>query len=154
MTDTKPPVLTDLKDGVLTITFNRPEALNAINTDVSNAVAEALLAAEKDPEVAAVILTGTGGKAFSAGADLKAVSRGENCFDPEGPYGDWGLAGCTERTITKPIIAAVDGIAFGGGFEVALAADILIASTASKFALPEVKIGLFAGAGGAAGFHL
>jgi len=148
VSDIKPPVLSELNDGVLTITLNRPEAFNAINAEVSNAVAEALAAAEKDPEVAAVILTGAGGKAFSAGADLKAVSRGESCFDPDGPYGDWGLGGCTERTIAKPVIAAVDGIAFGGGFEVALAADILIASTASKFALPEVKVGLLAGAGG------
>ncbi|MGW6174199.1 crotonase/enoyl-CoA hydratase family protein [Arthrobacter sp. NPDC055138] len=141
--------LVETSDRVMTITLNRPEAFNAVNMEMSNLVAEALERAEHDDDVRVVIIRGAGTKAFCSGADLKAVSRGEELFDAEGRYGDWGLAGCTERTIAKPVIAAVEGIAYGGGFEVALAADIVVASSAAKFALPEVKVGLVAGAGGA-----
>ena len=141
--------LIETADQVMTITLNRPEAFNAVNMEMSNLVAKALESAEKDAGVRVVVICGAGSKAFCSGADLKAASRGEELFDSKGKYGEWGLAGCTGRTITKPVIAAVEGIAYGGGFEVALAADIIVASSAAKFALPEVKVGQLAGAGGA-----
>ncbi|AUI50599.1 enoyl-CoA hydratase-related protein [Arthrobacter crystallopoietes] len=141
--------LVETVNQVMTITLNRPEAFNAVNMEMSNLVAEAMASAENDNDVRVVVIRGTGGKAFCAGADLKAVSRGEELFDSQGKYGEWGLAGCTGRTISKPVIAAVDGIAYGGGFEVALAADIIVASSTTRFALPEVKVGQLAGAGGA-----
>lgn len=143
------PVLIEQSGPVLTITLNRPEAANAINSEMSDAIGAALAQAEDDPSIAVIVIGAVPGKAFSAGADLKAVSRGENAFNPDGTYGEWGLAGCTGRLSCKPVIAAVDGLAFGGGFEIVLAADILIASEKARFCLPEVKVGLMAGAGGA-----
>lgn len=135
-------------DGPVTIiTINRPEARNAINRAVSDGVAEALRAAEADDAIRAVVITGAGGS-FCAGADLKEVMQGGQLFATEGPNAGWGLAGATERTISKPVIAAVEGGAFGGGFEVALASDIVIADPGARFGLPEVKVGLIAAAGG------
>lgn len=149
MTSREQQVVTDVEDGVLTITINRPEAMNALNLAVSDGVARAMTLAESDHAVRVVVLAGAGDRAFSAGADLKEVAEGRPNYDAGGPYGEWGLGGHTRRTSTKPVIAAVDGIAYGGGFELALNADLIVASRTSRFALPEVKVGLFAGAGGA-----
>ncbi len=141
-------VHTDLDDGVLTITINRPEAHNALDRATSAGIVHAMIDADSNPGVRVVILTGAGGRAFSAGADLKAVSRGEQIIPDDSPIASWGLGGA-HRRISKPVITAVEGLAYGGGFEMALGSDLLIASRSSRFALPEVKVGIFAGAGGA-----
>lgn len=140
-----PAALTERRGNVLIITLNRPDARNAVNAAVSIAVGDALQAAQDDPEVRAVVLTGAG-EGFCAGADLKAISRRENLFHPE--RGDWGFAGYVHHFIDKPTIAAVNGTALGGGTELALASDLVVAEERSKFGLPEVKRGLIAAAGG------
>ncbi|WP_454791518.1 crotonase/enoyl-CoA hydratase family protein [Mycolicibacterium lutetiense] len=145
-TDTQPGALTERIGNVLLITINRPEARNAVNQAVSIGVGDALEQAQNDPEIRAVVLTGSGDKSFCAGADLKAISRGENLFHPEHP--EYGFAGYVSHFIDKPTIAAVNGTALGGGTELALASDLIVAEENAKFGLPEVKRGLIAGAGG------
>ena len=130
----------------MVITLNRPEARNAINEAVSVAVGDALEQAQNDPEVRVVVLTGSGDKSFCAGIDLKALSRGENAGHPGHPK--WGFAGYVRHVIDKPTIAAVNGVALGGGTELALASDLVVAGESAKFGLPEVKRGLIAAAGG------
>ncbi|MFV8229069.1 crotonase/enoyl-CoA hydratase family protein [Mycolicibacterium fortuitum] len=145
-TDTQPGALVEKRGNVLLITINRPEARNAINGSVSLAVGDALEQAQNDPEIRVVVITGSGDKSFCAGADLKAISRGENLFHPEHP--EYGFAGYVSHFIDKPTIAAVNGTALGGGTELALASDLIVAEESAKFGLPEVKRGLIAGAGG------
>lgn len=150
MTDqAQPAVLTRRSGHILTITINRAEARNAVNAAVHVGIGEALEMAEADQGIRAVIITGAGDKSFCAGADLVAVSRGESLFPADKAQQAWGFAGMTSHPISKPIIAAVNGFAFGGGCEIALMSDIIIAADHAQFGLPEVKVGLFAAAGGA-----
>ncbi|WP_082959986.1 crotonase/enoyl-CoA hydratase family protein [Mycobacterium sp. 852002-53434_SCH5985345] len=142
----QPAVLVERRGNVMVITINRPEARNAVNGAVSIGVGDALDAAQHDPEVRAVVITGAGDKSFCAGADLKAISRRENLYHPE--HGEWGFAGYVHHFIDKPTIAAVNGTALGGGTELALASDLVVADERAKFGLPEVKRGLIAAAGG------
>ncbi|MGO1542792.1 MAG: enoyl-CoA hydratase-related protein [Gulosibacter sp.] len=142
-------VLTELSDNVLRITINRPDALNAVNAEVARGIAAALIRAEEDPEVRCVLFTGAGDRVLSSGADLKAMAAGENVVPQEAPYQEYGFGGSTEKTTSKPIIAAANGSAYGGGVEMMLQADIVIVERGREFALPEVKVGIFAGAGGA-----
>ncbi|OBC11344.1 enoyl-CoA hydratase [Mycobacterium sp. 852013-50091_SCH5140682] len=146
MSDDQPGALVEKRGNVLLITINRPEARNAVNSSVSIAVGDALEQAQNDPEIRAVVITGSGDKSFCAGADLKAISRGENLFHPDHP--EYGFAGYVSHFIDKPTIAAVNGTALGGGTELALASDLIVAEESAKFGLPEVKRGLIAGAGG------
>ena len=143
------PVLVTLDDTVLVITLNRPEALNAVDARMAAAVGEALELASTDERVRVIVITGTG-RAFCAGMDLKAYARGE---DVAGDHPKWGFAGLTQHFIDKPVIAAVNGFALGGGCEIVLACDLAVASTAAKFGLPEVKRGLLAGGGGSSGWR-
>lgn len=145
MTDA-PGALAERRGNVSVITINRPEARNAINGAVSIALGDALEEAQHDSEVRAVVVTGAGDKSFCAGADLKAIAWRENIYHPEHP--DWGFAGYVHHFIDKPTIAAVNGAAFGGGTEIALASDLVVAGESAQFGLPEVKRGLIAGAGG------
>lgn len=138
--------LVERRGHVLLITINRPAARNAINAAVSAIVGGALVEAENDPEIRVVVLTGAGDKSFCAGADLKAISRGESVHAPGNEH--WGFAGFVKNFISKPVIAAVNGAALGGGTELALTADLIVAAESSTFGLPEVKRGLIAGAGG------
>ena len=140
-----PAALTERRGNVLLITLNRPDARNAVNAAMSTGVGDALHEAQHDPEVRAVVITGAG-QSFCAGADLKAISRRENIYHPE--HAEWGFAGYVQHVIDKPTIAAVNGIALGGGTELALASDLVIAEERTKFGLPEVKRGLIAAAGG------
>jgi enoyl-CoA hydratase len=135
-------VLTEVSDGVAVITINRPEARNAVNGAVARGIARAVeeLDASKDAQV--LILTGAGGT-FSAGMDLKGFLTGDS---PN--FEDRGFGGIVERPPVKPIIAAVEGYALAGGFELVLACDLVVASEAAKFGLPEVRRSLVAGAGG------
>ncbi|OBK84306.1 crotonase/enoyl-CoA hydratase family protein [Mycolicibacter sinensis] len=139
-------VLVERRGNVLLITINRPEARNAINGAVSAGIGDALAQAQDDDEVRAVVLTGAGDKSFSAGADLKAIANRENIYHPDHP--EWGFAGYVQHFIDKPTIAAVNGTALGGGTEIALASDLVVAEQRAQFGLPEVKRGLLAGAGG------
>ena len=144
--DIQPAALTERSGNVMIITINRPEARNAVNGAVSTAVGDALEQAQYDAEIRAVIITGAGDKSFCAGADLKAIARRENLYHPD--HGEWGFAGYVHHFIDKPTIAAVNGTALGGGTELALASDLMVAEERAKFGLPEVKVGLIAGAGG------
>lgn len=138
-------VLTERRGNVLLITLNRPEARNAVNAAVSTGLGDALHEAQHDPEVRAIVVTGAG-QSFCAGADLKAISRRENIFHPE--HAEWGFAGFVQHVVDKPVIAAVNGTALGGGTELALASDLVVAEERTTFGLPEVKRGLIAAAGG------
>ncbi|WP_214414966.1 crotonase/enoyl-CoA hydratase family protein [Sphaerisporangium fuscum] len=135
-------VLVDVDGGIAVITINRPEARNAINGAVARGVAAALDELEERKDVSAYVLTGAGGT-FSAGMDLKAFLKGDFPVI-EGR----GLGGLTEAPPKKPIVAAVEGYALAGGFELVLSCDIVVASEEAKFGLPEPKRGLVAGAGG------
>jgi enoyl-CoA hydratase len=135
-------VLTEVDGGVAVVTINRPEARNAINGEVARGIAAALETLDQDPGVRVLILTGAGGT-FSAGMDLKAFLAGETPAVP-----GRGFAGIVEKPPAKPVIAAVEGYALAGGFEVALSCDLIVAAETAKFGLPEVRRGLAAGAGG------
>jgi enoyl-CoA hydratase len=136
-------VIIDVKDRVMVITLNRPHAKNAIDLSTATQVAAAIDELEGRDDLTVGVLTGAGGT-FCAGMDLKAFVRGEGSPSIPGR----GFAGITEEPPTKPLIAAVEGWALAGGCELALSADIIVASTAAKFGLPEVKRGLVAAAGG------
>jgi crotonobetainyl-CoA hydratase len=142
-----PPALVELRGHVMIVTLNRPRALNAVNAAMTRAVADALERADHDREIRALIITGSGQRAFCAGADLKAVARGEQLTPPG--YERFGFAGYVAHFIRKPTIAAVNGFALGGGTEIALASDLVIAAESAAFGLPEVTRGIFAAAGGA-----
>jgi enoyl-CoA hydratase len=137
-------VIVAVTDGVMTITLNRPEARNAVNKAVAIGVAAAIDQLEADDSLRAAILTGAGGT-FCSGMDLKAFVTGETPV-VEGR----GFGGLCEYTAAKPVIAAVEGYALAGGFELAISCDLIIAAEDSKFGIPEVKRGLAAGAGGLA----
>ncbi|CPR09304.1 enoyl-CoA hydratase, EchA1 [Mycobacterium bohemicum DSM 44277] len=144
--DGRPAVLVERRGNVAVITINRPEASNAINAAVSVGVGDALEEAAHDPDVRAVVITGAGDRSFCAGADLKAIARRENLYHPD--HGEWGFAGYVHHFIDKPTIAAVNGTALGGGSEIAMASDLVVAAESATFGLPEVKRGLIAAAGG------
>ncbi|WP_248962596.1 crotonase/enoyl-CoA hydratase family protein [Sphaerisporangium perillae] len=135
-------VLVEVDGGIAVITINRPKARNAINGAVARGVVAALDELEERKDVSVYVLTGEGGN-FSAGMDLKGFLTG----DFPAVKGR-GFGGITEAPPKKPIIAAVEGYALAGGFELALSCDIIIASEEAKFGLPEPKRGLVAGAGG------
>jgi enoyl-CoA hydratase len=135
-------VLVEVADGVAVITINRPEARNAVNEAVARGIAAAIDELDPRPDVKAFVFTGAGGT-FSAGMDLKGFAAGENSM-----AGGRGFAGITERSPAKPAVAAVEGYALAGGFEIALACDLIVASEEATFGLPEVTRGLVAGAGG------
>jgi enoyl-CoA hydratase len=139
MSDT---VLTADIDGVQVITINRPEARNAINTETAYAIADALAELDERDDLVAAVITGAG-KSFCAGMDLKAFLAGERPSVP-----GRGFAGIVERPPGKPLIAAVEGHAIAGGFEIVLACDLVVAADNALFGLPEVKRGLVAAGGG------
>ncbi|RAK58436.1 enoyl-CoA hydratase [Phenylobacterium hankyongense] len=129
---------------VTTVTLNRPEVMNALHSPAHFELADAFDAFAADPEQWVAIVTGAGERAFSAGNDLKHQAGGGKMESPPS-----GFAGLTSRfDLTKPLIAAVNGVAMGGGFEIALACDLIIAADTATFALPEPRVGLAALAGG------
>jgi len=140
------PVLLSEREGqVEIITLNRPEQCNALTTELMEALSQALESAERCSEVRAVVLTGTGGKAFCAGMDLKEFSAGAGNQVPHSTaYFEAFMEGC----YSKPVIAAVQGTAVAGGFELMLCCDLAVVSQSARFGMPEVKYGLFAGGGG------
>jgi enoyl-CoA hydratase len=134
-------VLTERRDGVLLITLNRPDARNAVNGAVAAGVAAALDDLDASDDLAVGVLTGAG-KGFSSGMDLKAFTKGERPW-----VGDRGFAGITQRASAKPLIAAVEGFALAGGFEIAISCDLIVAARDARLGIPEAKRGLVAAAG-------
>jgi enoyl-CoA hydratase len=135
-------ILRERRGHVELLTINRPEARNAINLATARALSDALDECESDDDVWVVVLTGAGDKAFSAGMDLKAFAAGEF------PITDKGFGGLTKRNFPKPLIAAANGSALAGGFEMVLSCDMVVAASHALFGIPEATRGLIAGAGG------
>ena len=135
-------ILTEVSGGVAVITINRPQARNAVNGDVARGIAAAVEEFDGRADVSVLVLTGAGGT-FCAGMDLKGFLAGDR---PTAP--GRGFGGMAEKPPAKPVIAAVEGYALAGGFELVLACDLVVASDEAKFGLPEVRRGLVAGAGG------
>ncbi len=134
-------IVTEQRGKVMVITINRPDARNAVNRAVAEQMAAALEALDADGDVSVGVLTGAG-KGFSAGMDLKAFVEGGM---PNLP--GRGFAGIVERSCDKPLIAAVEGFALAGGLEIALSCDLVVAASGARLGIPEVGVGLFAGAG-------
>jgi enoyl-CoA hydratase len=139
------PVLTSRQaDGILHLQLNRPEARNALSRALIAALADALRAASSDEAIRVVVLSG-GERQFCAGADIKEfVAEGGAVLESPKRIEDWAAI---ER-FPKPLVAAVEGYAFGGGFELVLTADIVVAAENARFAFPEINLGLFPGDGG------
>ena len=140
-------VLYEKKDRIAYVTLNRPKVLNALNAETWRDLQTAFETAQQDEDVRGVILTGTGDKAFIAGADISELSR-MNAVEAEksSSYGQKVLS--LIENLGKPVIAAVNGFALGGGCETAMACTIRIASESAKFGQPEVKLGVLPGGGG------
>jgi crotonobetainyl-CoA hydratase len=146
---TAPSVLADLYGDTLVVTLNRPDVRNAMNADMAEQIGDALERAHHDPDVRAVILTGAGGRAFCGGGDLVAMAAGQS-LEPADPVKEaWGFGGICRHTIDKPIIAAVEGFSVGGGAQMVLACDLVVAGEGAVFSLPEVGNGLVASSGAA-----
>jgi enoyl-CoA hydratase len=128
--------------GVLLVTIDRPQARNAVDTAVAEGIAAAMHRLDADPDLRVGVLTGAGGT-FCAGMDLKAFVRGERPIVP-----GRGFAGLVERGPDKPLVAAVEGYALAGGFEIVLGCDLVVAAEDAVFGIPEVRRGLVAGGGG------
>ena len=143
--DTEPTVLLERVGNVAVITLNRPHVMNAINAEMSAAAEAAINELLEDPDLRVGVLTGAG-RAFTAGADLKEVAAGRSLLAPG--QRETGFGGFTRRLIPKPLIAAVNGYALGGGTELMLACDLAIMSEDATLGLPEVRRGLIAAEGG------
>ncbi len=137
------PLRLAIEDGVLEVTLDRPKA-NAIDAATSQRMGEVFAAFRDTPQLRVALLTGAGPKFFCPGWDLKAAAAGEG---PDADFGVGGFGGLQELPgLNKPVIAAVNGIAFGGGFELALSADLILAAEHATFALPEIHSGVLADA--------
>ena len=134
-------VLSELTNNVLVLTLNRPDAGNALNGALSEALSNALNDAATNDDVRVIVITGAGEKIFCAGMDLKAFAAGED-------LAKIGLGFAALRKCKKPLIAAVNGHALAGGFEVVMMCDLVVAVDTARFGIPEVKRGLFAAGGG------
>lgn len=144
-----PSVRVERRGHVLEVTLDRPK-VNAIDVATSQALARAFSELREDPELRVGIITGGGERVFSAGWDLKALDRGDTALDNwwEADYGEGGFAGLTENwRLNKPVIAALNGLTIGGGFEIAMACDLIIAAEHVEFGLPELPLGIVPDAG-------
>lgn len=140
-------IIAEIYDGTEIITLNRPKVLNALNIDTVSELREAIEYAYRDEEIRAVIITGAGGRAFAAGADISEM----HALTPQGGremIANGQALMCEIERLPKPVIAALDGYVIGGGFELALACDIRIASEKTSFAFPEPTLGIIPGYGG------
>lgn len=134
-------ILTEIKEQTAIITLNRPDVLNAWHAEMRNDLRDALLAFDADPDVRAIVLTGTGNRSFSAGQDLNETKT----FDPdraEAWIGEWRALYGTIRSLSKPLIAALNGLAAGSAFQVALLCDVRIAHAGVTMGQPEIKSGI------------
>jgi enoyl-CoA hydratase/carnithine racemase len=154
MTDTaaeapaEPVLVKERRGAVQILRLNRPEARNALNPELLTAIGLAMLEAEKDPDVRAVVLTGTGDRAFCAGMDLRGFAEGGSGGMSGNPDAMRGFARFTNGEIRVPIVGAANATAVAGGFELLLGCDVVVSSSAASFGVPEVKRGLFAAGGG------
>ena len=141
----EPPILQETHGRVGVITLNRPRQMNALNDALMDALGKALLAFDADAGIGAIVITGND-KAFAAGADIAAMADWNYMDVYQGEFitRNWE----TIRRVRKPVIAAVAGFAMGGGCELALACDIVVAAESARFALPEIKLAMLPGAGG------
>jgi crotonobetainyl-CoA hydratase len=144
----EPLVLIERRGRVGIVTLNRPEARNAVNYEMTVAIADAVEELEGDEDIWVLVVTGAGDKAFCAGQDLKDIPGRGTTTAPRPARDLGGWAGITARTFVKPVIAAVNGFALGGGTEICLAMDCIVADAHARFGLPEVRRGIMAGAGG------
>jgi enoyl-CoA hydratase len=140
-------VLRERRGNVEIVRLNRPDVLNAMNPAVMTGLGSAMRDAEADADVRAVVLTGTGDRAFCAGMDLRAFAGGETMVAPD-PEAMDGFTRLMRGRITVPLIGAANATALAGGFELLLGCDLVVASSSARFGLPEVKRGLFAAGGG------
>ncbi len=141
-------ILTEIRNQIAFLTINRPQQLNALNKDTIEALHNALAAADADPEVGVIVLTGSGEKAFVAGADIKEFADFNIAQGGElALRGQQTLFDFIEQ-LSTPVIAAVNGFALGGGLELAMAAHIRIASSNARMGLPETSLGVIPGYGG------
>ena len=132
-------------DGVALVTIVRPDVLNALSFGVVGEIADAFEALDRQPGCRAIVLTGDGERAFAAGADIKELAvQNPTDLAREDPFTHWDRI----RRVRKPIVAAVRGFALGGGCELAMACDVIIAGDDAKFGQPEIKLGVMPGAGG------
>jgi enoyl-CoA hydratase len=137
-------ILVNRDENVAVITLNRPRELNALNFSLVRELADALEEFERDVAIRCIVLTGAGEKAFAAGADIKEMSDKSPIDMLIGGFESWGRI----RRITKPLIAAVGGYALGGGCELAMHCDMIVASENARFGQPEINIGVMPGSGG------
>jgi enoyl-CoA hydratase len=144
---TEPVLVVDKSEGIATLELNRPQAMNALSRELRRAIAEAFLALRDDPEIGAVIVTGRG-RAFCAGLDLKELGgeSGAPASDARAMLGEADMIR-TMRAFDRPIVGAVNGFAITGGFELALACDLLIASSEARFADTHARVGILPGWG-------
>ncbi len=140
-------LLVAVADGVATVTINRPDKLNALDDTAVSELLQAAVALKGDPAVRGVILTGAGTRAFAAGADIAELSRQDVRLARERARRGQAMVSAFER-MGKPVVAAVNGVALGGGCELAMGCHVRIAAETAKFGQPEVKLGLTAGYGG------
>jgi crotonobetainyl-CoA hydratase len=147
---TEPAALLERHGAVALITLNRPRAMNAVNSALSIALGRALAELAADPELRVGVITGAG-RAFCAGADLKELAAGRPVHDSDHP--ERGFGGLVQHFVDKPLIAAVNGFALGGGTEFVLACDLAVISEEATLGLPEVTRGLVAAAGGLLRLH-
>ncbi len=140
-------VLVDIAGAVATVTLNRPEAMNALNRAMRRELAAAMLGLERDPAVRAVVLTGAGTRAFTAGLDLKELGSEAGALGAANAEGPEDNPVKAIEQLTKPCIGAINGVAITGGFEVALACDVLIASGNARFADTHARVGIMPGWG-------
>jgi enoyl-CoA hydratase/carnithine racemase len=146
----EPEVVTERRGATLLVRINRPQARNAFNSAVMAGIGNALLQADADPEIRSVVLTGTGDKAFSAGMDLKAFASGgtPSSEADQAAIATFGAFTSGSGGCSKPVICAAQATALAGGFELALACDLVVVAEDAKLGLPEAKRGLFAAGGG------
>jgi enoyl-CoA hydratase len=137
-------ILTERDENIGIVTLNRPHALNALNNQLVGELADALEAFDRDESIRCIVITGAGEKAFAAGADIKEMSNKSPIDMMLGGFGAWRRI----KHIHKPLIAAVGGYALGGGCELALHCDMIVASENARFGQPEILLGVMPGAGG------
>jgi enoyl-CoA hydratase/carnithine racemase len=144
---TNDELVVERRDRVVVLRLNRPEARNALNPALLEGIGSAVLAAESDADVSAIVLTGTGDRAFCAGMDLRAFASGENMGAGD-PAATAAFGRLFAGQVAVPIVGAANATAVAGGLELLLGCDVIVASSEAKFGLPEVKRGLFAAGGG------
>src|SRR6266566_4094072 len=137
-------ILVERDERVGIVTLNRPKELNALNTELVGELADAMEEFDRDDEIRCIVLTGAGERAFAAGADIKEMSNKSPIDMLLGGFENWNRI----RRIKTPVIAAVGGYALGGGCELAMHCDMIVASENAQFGQPEIKLGIIPGAGG------